>query len=230
MPYQTIPGTNTRWRPGAEALADPEMHLVQMADGSYQGYRKDFGTKLGSAMRFIVPAMMGYGALASSGALGSAAAGTGGGSGAGAAGAAGGVLPSSNLSGNALLAATQATPGAIASQGVSAGIPLGGIAASAGAGAAGAAGGGASAAGGIGNALKSALTSSDGLGALASLIPMLMAARGGGDGGGVGNISQSMPQLNRMLDMSVQRAERTDPLHQMVTRLAEQRMPIRSRG
>jgi hypothetical protein len=61
------------------------------------------------------------------------------------------------------------------------------------------------------------------------LLPLLM-ARGGGNGGGVGNVGESMPQLNRMLDMSVQRAERTDPLHQMVTRLAEQRMPIRARG
>jgi hypothetical protein len=215
MPYQKIPGTSVKWRPAAEAFADPKMRLAPNAEGGFTGYREDFGTKLGGAMKYIVPAMMGYGALANSGALGSAAAGGGGANAAidtSIGGMAGGGSP---YFGSAVPAAANAT------------APLGGL--TAGGAAAGAAGAsGTSLLGKLGSNALDALTSDGGIGALASLIPLLMAR--GGNGGGVGNIGESMPQLNRMLDMSVQRAERTDPLHQMVTRLAEQRMPIRARG
>lgn len=64
---------------------------------------------------------------------------------------------------------------------------------------------------------------------LASLLPLLMAAtnRGGGGNGGAGGAGDfaQMPQLNSLLDMTVNRAQRTDPLHQAVTQLAMSRLP-----
>lgn len=83
-------------------------------------------------------------------------------------------------------------------------------------------------AGGIGQKLLKSLTSGQGIASLASLIPLLLAIRGGGGGSnggaGAGDFAQ-MPQLNSLLDMSVNRAQRTDPLHQAVTQLAMARLP-----
>lgn len=220
MPYQRIPGTNVTYRPAAEAFADPKMRLAPNSEGGFEGYREDGWTRLGSLMPYITGGVMGYGALANAGLLPMAGQGAGGAA-SGASGAAGGVLPSSHLAGETLAAATQAAAPTIASQGASAGIPLGGLGAAAG-------GGIGSLLGNIGGKALDAITSDKGLASLASLIPLL-ASRGGG-GGDLSSLINSMPQLNQMLDMSVQRAQRTDPLHQMVTRLAEQRMPIRSRG
>lgn len=80
---------------------------------------------------------------------------------------------------------------------------------------------------GLGADLLKKLTSGQGVAGLASLIPMLMAANSGGGAGsgtGTGDFAQ-MPQLNSLLDMSVNRAQRTDPLHQAVTQLAMSRLP-----
>lgn len=94
--------------------------------------------------------------------------------------------------------------------------------------AAGAGGAGAAAgAGGVGASLLKNLTSIKGIASLAGLIPLLMSAKGGGGdagAGGAGGFAQ-MPQLNSLMDMSVNRAQRTDPLHQAVTQLAMSRLP-----
>lgn len=85
---------------------------------------------------------------------------------------------------------------------------------------------GAGAAGGIGQHLLDQLKSGKGIASLASLIPLLMAAGGGGgNNGGGGDLLSQNPQLNSLLDMSVNRAQRTDPLHQAVTQLAMSRLP-----
>lgn len=95
-------------------------------------------------------------------------------------------------------------------------------------GAAGAAGGAAGGAGGAGAAgaggLLSQLTSGQGLAGLAGLLTTL-AMRPNSGSGGSGNGLADNAQLQRLLDMSAQRAERTDPLHQAVTQLAMSRMP-----
>jgi hypothetical protein len=166
--------------------------------------------------RIMGPAVVGAGSVV--GALaGPAAAG----------GAASGVLPSSSLPASMTM---NAVPPAIASQGVSAAVPLGGMAA--GAGAAGAAAGGAATGAGQSIARRAAngLTSDTGITALAGLLPMLMA------GAANNGYDRGMPdspysdQLGQLLNMTTQRAQRTDPLHQMVTRLAESRMPTNMRG
>ena len=87
--------------------------------------------------------------------------------------------------------------------------------------------GGAAAGAGLGADILKHLTSPGGITALASLIPMLAGAGRGQSGGG----STAMPQgLQDMLTMSVQRAQRTDPLHQAVTQLAFSRLPDASRN
>lgn len=77
----------------------------------------------------------------------------------------------------------------------------------------------------IGQDLLDQLKSGKGIMSLASLIPMLMAAHGGGNSNGGGDPLSQNPQLNSLLDMSVNRAQRTDPLHQAVTQLAMSRLP-----
>jgi hypothetical protein len=79
----------------------------------------------------------------------------------------------------------------------------------------------------IGGKLKDAFTDP---GNLASIIPALAAASAGGFGGGGSNAGGvDTGRLDQLLGMAADRAQRTDPLHQMVTRLAESRMPISSR-
>lgn len=76
---------------------------------------------------------------------------------------------------------------------------------------------------GAGSKILDALTSKSGAASLASLIPLLM--RGGGNGGGSGDAFTNNAQLQSLLDMSVNRAQRTDPLHAAVTQLAMSRLP-----
>lgn len=165
----------------------------------------------------IIPA-----AAAAGGAWGMAGApGIAGAAGQSAAPAAAGVLPSSSYPVGALMGG----PPAIASQGVSLGVPLGGLSAADAARRAadvakkqGAGGGG---------GLIDSLTSPKSLAGLAGLITTL-ATRPGGPGGGGGSpddVLKQYPQLAAMLDMSVNRAQRTDPLHQAITQLAMNRLP-----
>lgn len=72
------------------------------------------------------------------------------------------------------------------------------------------------------------LLSGKGLAGLATLIPMLLSAKGNSTppgGGGLDSTLQQNPQLASLLNMSVNRAQRTDPLHQAVTQLAMSRLP-----
>jgi hypothetical protein len=46
-----------------------------------------------------------------------------------------------------------------------------------------------------------------------------------GSGSGSGDVFSQNPQLQHLLDVSSQRVDRTDPLHQAVTQLAMQRLP-----
>lgn len=88
---------------------------------------------------------------------------------------------------------------------------------------------GAGLAGGIGKTLLNNLTSTKGIASLASLLPLLMAAKGaGGSGSGTGAATPfaNQGQLDSLLNMTVNRAERTDPLHQAVTQLAMSRLPM----
>jgi hypothetical protein len=154
--------------------------------------------------RIIGPAAVGaltFGAGAFGGAAG------------GGAGAAGGALPSASIPGM-----HAAVPGSIAGQG---GVGLGGMTA------AGAGGGGIKGAvSGLGNQMLDNLTTPKGIASLASLVPALM-SRGGGGGGG--DLMGQNPQLQNLMNMSAERAQRTDPLHQAVTSLAMSRMPVSSR-
>ena len=75
----------------------------------------------------------------------------------------------------------------------------------------------------------SRLVDPNNLARIGSIIPALIQAAAGGGGGGGGDATTS-GQLNDLLAMAGERAKRTDPLHQMVTRLAESRMPINSRN
>lgn len=72
----------------------------------------------------------------------------------------------------------------------------------------------------------SKLTDPSNLAQLSSILPALIASQGGGGNTGSG---ANGPQLDALMKMAADRAQRTDPLHQMVTRLAESRMPINSR-
>lgn len=75
---------------------------------------------------------------------------------------------------------------------------------------------------GVGQQILNALKSREGAAALMSLLPLL-AARSGGGNSGLGNLDTS--RLNGLLDMTTERAKRTDPLHQSVTQLAMSRLP-----
>lgn len=78
--------------------------------------------------------------------------------------------------------------------------------------------------GNAGNALLSQLTSGQGLAGLAGLLTTL-ATRPNNGSGGSGDLMSQNPQLQHLLDMSANRAERTDPLHQAITQLAMSRLP-----
>lgn len=130
----------------------------------------------------------------------------------GGAAAGGGALASSSIPTSL---AMQAVPGAAAGAGA------------AGAGAGLWAGLG-SAMGGLGSQMLKSLASPQGIASLASIVPALM-SRGGGGGGGLDSLLQQQPQINQLLGMSAERAQRTDPLHQAVTSLALSRMPVSSR-
>lgn len=119
-----------------------------------------------------------------------------------------GVLPSSDFTALTPLGGIQAAPA------TSAANALASPAASAGA-----------AAGGIGGSILHALTSKAGIGALASLAPLLAGGAGGGGRNPIQDFNAQYPQLNELLTMSANRASRTDPLHQAVTQLAMSRLP-----
>jgi hypothetical protein len=171
----------------------------------------------------------------------------------GAGAAAGGVLPSSSLP----VASLMGGPAAIASQGVSAGIPLGGLLPNMGGrlipgltravapsitsqGASNAAGGfGAALKNIAGKTLKGAgkraldhLTSPQGSDLLGDVISAL-AGRGGIPGGmangGSGSALPLSQELMNAARMTEARVRRTDPLHQAVTQLAFNRLPVSAR-
>jgi hypothetical protein len=102
---------------------------------------------------------------------------------------------------------------------------MGGAAAGGGAGAG--AGGAGAAASGLGGTLAGLFKNPQTYAGLAGLISAL-ASRPGGGGGGGGALDPfaTNPQLQEMLGMSADRARRTDPLHQAVTQLAMNRLPI----
>ena len=116
-----------------------------------------------------------------------------------------------------------AVPASIASQGVSAGIPLGGLAA--GAGGAGAAGTAAAAGGaGLMDRLKNLLTSPQGIGTAASIAASLAS--------GDGSNSQTRDleaQAARNAAITEARMRRVDPLHEAAVQLAFGRLPTSSR-
>lgn len=63
---------------------------------------------------------------------------------------------------------------------------------------------------------------------LASIVPSLIAARGGG--GNSASTDAAMNQANRMSAITEARMRRVDPLHQAVTQLAFGRLPVSSRN
>lgn len=166
--------------------------------------------------------------------------------GAGGAGGAAGELPSHAIPGWAESA--MGGPAAIGSQGASAAVPLGGIAADvlpsgsipggygapasiASQGASNAVQAGTDAAN-AGSGLLKNLTSAGGLAKLAGIIPALMSfahGSGGGNGGGNGLsddfIKQAYADAQREHAMQEARYRRVDPLHEAVTQLAYSRMP-----
>ena len=73
--------------------------------------------------------------------------------------------------------------------------------------------------------LRSSLTSSQGVGALASLLPALMAANGGG-----GNSGGGSGELARIQAITEARMRRADPLHQVAVQLAYNRAPVSARS
>lgn len=76
---------------------------------------------------------------------------------------------------------------------------------------------------GVGADILDQIRGGNGAAALASLLPILAAASRGGGGGGN---QVAMPAgLTDMLNMSAERAKRTDPLHQSITQLAMSRLP-----
>lgn len=78
----------------------------------------------------------------------------------------------------------------------------------------------------LGQRLIDHLTSPGGIAGLAGLITTLATRPGGGNGGGgSGDLISQNPQLSELLNMSAERARRTDPLHQSITQLAMQRLP-----
>ncbi len=111
---------------------------------------------------------------------------------------------------------TTAMPGAITSQGASAG--LGGVLPAAGAGGAGAT---TAAAGGVMGQLKDLFTSPSSAMDLAGMVTALLgASRGGG---------QADPSAQRLTQMTEDKMRRVDPLHQAVTQLAWGRLPTSAR-
>ncbi|MGE0445582.1 MAG: hypothetical protein AB7P99_10160 [Vicinamibacterales bacterium] len=83
-------------------------------------------------------------------------------------------------------------------------------------------GGGGSPSGGVGGDLLNQIRNGNGAAAVTALLPLLAAATRGGGGG---NQVAYPAGLESMLNMSVERAKRTDPLHQSITQLAMSRLP-----
>lgn len=80
--------------------------------------------------------------------------------------------------------------------------------------------------GGASGGIKGFLTDPKNYAGLAGLLTTLATRPGGNGGGGnADDILAQNPQLKSLLDMSVNRAERLDPLHQSITQLAMSRMP-----
>ena len=146
----------------------------------------------------------------------------GGAAGASGAGAAGGGSQAGLLAGGAIpgwSAAGMAGPGAIASQGVTAGLAggLGSVLPAAAGGAA------AAAADGFLGKLKSQFTDPSNMVDLAGIITALVGASRGGGG-------QTSPEAQRMQQMTEARMRRVDPLHQAITQLAWGRLPTNARS
>lgn len=142
----------------------------------------------------------------------------------------GGPLPAtvpgsyaSNLYASGGFASPSATAAGLAGAG-GLGTVAGAAGAAGGAGGAGGAGAAAGASGGAGRALLDQLTSGQGIAGLAGLLTTL-AMRPNGGGGGSGDPFSTNPQLQHLLDVSSQRVDRTDPLHQSITQLAMSRLP-----
>lgn len=77
---------------------------------------------------------------------------------------------------------------------------------------------------GVGQNILDWLRSREGAASLATLIPML-AARNGTGGGPTSLQGPTLDQFNKLIGMTTERAQRTDPLHQAVTQLAMSRLP-----
>ena len=117
-----------------------------------------------------------------------------------------------------------AVPASIASQGASAAVPLGGVAAGTGAGA-GAATGSALAAGSGLDRLKNALMSPQGIGTAASIASLLASGDGTSD-----QTRALEQQAARNAAITEARMRRTDPLHEAAVQLAFGRLPVSSRN
>jgi len=78
-----------------------------------------------------------------------------------------------------------------------------------------------------GGGILDKLLSKGGISALATLLPLLMSRSSSPTSP---ELQRTNQQVNDLMAMATQRVQRTDPLHQMVTRLAESRMPTTSRG
>lgn len=131
----------------------------------------------------------------------------------------GGLLPSTTIP----AATGTLTTGAVAAPTTAGAIgAAGGWVPGAAGSAVGSATGAPSSGGGVGSDLLARLRGSDGAAALATLLPLLAASARSGNAG----TPAPMPAgLTDMLNMSVERAKRTDPLHQSITQLAMSRLP-----
>lgn len=223
MAYTTIPGTNSRYgtpEDAQRALNDPSHRLAPVyatrPDGTldmsrvvgYSGPGRDTSihSKISRAMPYVVGGGFAYGQLAP---LFAGAAGGGGATGA----------TTSMIPGTGIPVVAGVGPAVTAPPSVAAG--LGTVAARTAV---------PTATQSIGQRIANAMTSREGIASLATILPMLMARGGGGTRSALGNAADTSSQLNELIGMQTERARRTDPLHQMVTRLAEARMPTSSRG
>lgn len=73
-----------------------------------------------------------------------------------------------------------------------------------------------------GSDVLNGLTSAKGIASLASMIPMILAAQSSNSDK---NNPLNNPQIQQLLNMSLQRQQRTDPLHQAVTQLSMSMLP-----
>lgn len=84
---------------------------------------------------------------------------------------------------------------------------------------------------GVGSKIKDFFTDPENLVRLGAITGTALASRGGGGGAGGGMDGFNLPpQVQQLLDMQVQRAQRVDPLHSVVTNLAMQRLPNYAKG